>query len=130
MVAKRKGDPVFTIVMNFDKVYFKGHIRHGVKTNGRQNRDVYQLSSLSKLDDILGERWYVCGLNANGDFCYVQPKTVKYYFKTAKQKVDYQMQADGLLRKYVFGGNSQLVFHFICGNDTVADWDHVLKSCQ
>ena len=116
--------------MNFDKVYFEGLIRSGVKTNGRQNRDMYQLSSLSKLDDILGERWYVCRLNANGDFCYVQPKAVKYYFKNAKQKVDYQMQADGLLRKYVFGGNSQLVFHFICCDGTVADWDHVLKSCQ
>ena len=84
LVAKRKGDPVCTIVMNFDKVYFKGLIRRSVKTNGRRNRDVYQLSSLSKLDDILGERWYVRGLNANGDFCYVQPKAVKYYFKNAK----------------------------------------------
>ena len=89
LVAKRKGDPVCTIVMNFDKVYFEGLIRRGVRTNGRRNRDVYQLSSLSKLDDILGERWYVRWLNATGDFCYVQPKTVKYYFKNAKQKVDY-----------------------------------------
>ena len=81
LVVERKDDPVCTLLMNFDKVYFEGRIRHGVKTNGMQNRDMYQLSSLSKLDDIFGERWYVHGLNANGDFCYVQPKTVKYYFK-------------------------------------------------
>ena len=40
------------------------------------------------------------------------------------------MQPDGLLRKYAFGGNSQLVFHFIRGDGTAADWDRVLKSCQ
>ena len=52
LVVKRKDDSVCTIVMNFDKVYFEGRIRRGVKTNGMRNRDMYQLSSLSKLDDV------------------------------------------------------------------------------
>ena len=31
------------------------------------------MSSLSKLDDLLGERWYIRGLNSAGDFCYIEP---------------------------------------------------------
>ena len=119
--TKRKGDPVWTIVMCFDMVYFEGLIRLGIRTNGRRNNDVYQLRSLSKLDDILEERWNIHGLNTNGDLCYVLPKTVKYYIKNTKQKVDYQMRVDGSLTKHTFGRNSQLVFHFICGDGTSAE---------
>lgn len=130
LCAKRKGDPVCAIVMPFDKVFFEGLLRRGEKTNGQRNREVYQLSSLTKLDDILGERWYIRGLNVAGDFCYIKPRTVKYYLKHGRQKVDYQMQNDGLITKHTFGRNCQLCFHFVRGDGTAGEWNHVLKSCQ
>ena len=108
--------------------FFEGLIRRGEKTNGQRNREVYQLFSLTKLDDILGERWYICGLNITGDFCYVKPRTVKYYLKRGRQ--DYQMQNDGLIIKHTFGGSCQLCFHFVRGDGTTAEWNHVLKLCQ
>ena len=59
LYIRRKGDPVCTIVMPFDKVFFEGLIRNGKKVNGQQNREMYQLCNLTKLDDILGDRWYI-----------------------------------------------------------------------
>ena len=130
LYVRRKGDPVCIIVMPFDKVFFEGLIRRGEKTNGQRNREMYQLCSLTKLDDILGGRWYIRGLNMAGDFCYVKPRTVKYYLKRGRQKVDYQIQSDGSVIKYSFGGSYQLVFHFVRGDGTATEWDHVLQSCQ
>ena len=62
--------------------------------------------------------------------CYVKPRTVKYYLKRGRQKVDYQIQSDGSVIKYSFGGSCQLVFHFVRGDGTATEWDHVLQSCQ
>ena len=67
---------------------------------------MYQLCNLTKLDDILGDRWYVRGHNVAGDFRYVKPRTVKYYLKHGRHKVDYQIQSDGSVIKYLFGRNS------------------------
>lgn len=98
--------------MSFGIIYFKGLIRRGTKQHSARGykREVYELSSLTMLDDLLGERWYVRGINKTGDFCYIQPGSVKYYLKQCKQKVEYQMQADGAIHKYLFGGQCQLVF--------------------
>ena len=75
LTSSRKGDPLCCI-NGFDTIHFEGLARRGVlcKTNRGQ---VYALPTLTKLDDILGAQWYVRGINTAGDFCYVQPKTVK-----------------------------------------------------
>ena len=38
-----------------------------------------------------------------GDFCYIEPGTVRFYLKLAKQKVDYQIQQDGSIKMQYFG---------------------------
>ena len=107
LCSSRKGNPVCRVIMSFDIVYYEGLIHRG--TTGRK-REVYQLSSLTRLDNLLGERWYIRGVNTNGEFCYIQPGSVKYYLKQCQKKADCQMQADGTIHKYLFGGQCQLVF--------------------
>ena len=132
LCSPRKGNPACRVVMNFDVVYYEGLIRRATKQvgNGRRKREIYQLPSLTRLDDLLGERWYIRSVNINGDFCYIQPGSVKYYLKRCKKRIDYQMQVDGTLLKCTFGGQCQLVFQFICNDGILTQWNNVLKSCQ
>ena len=93
LCSPRKGNPACWVVMNFDVVYYEGLICRATKQvgNGRRKREIYQLPSWTRLDDLLGERWYIRGVNINGDFCYIQPE---YYLKRCKKRIDYQMQVD------------------------------------
>ena len=87
--------------MGFNCLHFEAFVSRGIR-KGKGKRGVYSLSLLSKLDDVLGERWYVRGLNRAGDFSYVEPGTVRCYLKFPKQKVDYQLQQDGTIKDAVF----------------------------
>lgn len=62
LVSNRKADPVCSIVMSFDTLHFEALIWRGAKNGIKGKREIYGLSSLSKLDDLLGERWYIRGL--------------------------------------------------------------------
>ena len=63
--------------MPFDKVHFNGLIRRDV-LDKKRSKNLYCLSVLTKFDGILGERWYIKGINSAGDFCHIQTKTVRY----------------------------------------------------
>jgi len=112
--------------MGFDTIHFNGLAMCGVK-NLKQN--VYTLVALTKLDDILGSRWYIRGINTAGDFCYVEPKTVKYHLKYCAGKPDYQLLDDGTLKQYTFGTRHQLIFRFICGDGISSQWYNILNLC-
>ena len=127
LVSSRKGDPVCSIVMSFDTLHFEALIRRGASNGGK--REVYGLSSLSKLDDLLGERWYVRGINSVEDFCYIEPGTVKFYLKCQRQKLDFQLQDDGTMKTQYFGSKYKLVFKFVRSNGTLTQWNNVLRSC-
>ena len=128
LFSRRKGDPLCSIDMGFDCLHFEALVRRGIR-KGKGKREVYSLSSLSKLDDLLGERWYVRGLNRAGDFCYVEPGTVRFYLKSPKRKVDYQLQQDGTIKMQYFGIKHHLVFKFVRSDGTVAEWSSVLRLC-
>ena len=74
LVSHRKGDPLCCISMTFDTIFFDGLIRRGTAVGASRKVKIekYTLSSLTKLEDILGHRWYIRGLNVAGDFCYVK----------------------------------------------------------
>jgi len=57
----------------------------------------------AKLDDLLGEHWHVRGLSRAGDFCYAEPGTVRFYFKSPWQKSDNQFAEDGTMKTQYFG---------------------------
>ena len=127
LVSGRKGDPVCSIVVSFDTLRFEALIRRGASNGGKW--EVYGLSSLSKLDDLLGERWYVRGINSAGDFCYIEPGTVKFYLKCQCQKLDFQLQDDSTMKTQYFGSKHKLVFKFVRSNGTLTQWNSVLHSC-
>ena len=127
LVSNRKDDPICSIVMSFDTLHFEALIRRGTGSGGKL--EVYGLSSLSKFDDLLGERWYIRGVNSAGDFCYIEPGTVKFYLKCQRQKLDFQIQDDGTMKTQYFGSKHKLVFKFVRSNGTLTQWNSVLHSC-
>lgn len=130
LVSARKGDPNCCVSMPFDTVHFDGLIRRGVLDKSSRKQSVYLLTALTKLDDILGERWYIRGLNTAGDFCYVQPKTVRYQLQFCSGKTDYQLLDDGTLKQCKYGVRYQLIFRFVRNNATSSQWSNVLKLCN
>ena len=116
--------------MSFDSLHFEALIRHSVRNGTKGKREAYGLSSLSKLDDLLGERWYMRGLNSAGDFCYIEPGTVKFYLKCQHQKFDFQLQNDGSMKTQYFGNRHHLVFQFVRSDGTLAQWNSVFRSCN
>ena len=132
LLSNRKADPVCRISMTFDTIYFDGLIARSkaVPKSRRSSSQVYTVPTLSKLDDILGHRWYIRGINTAGDFCFVTPGTVIFHLKHNKGKVEYQMQADGHLTTNLFGEGYQLIFQFVRGDGTCPQWSQILKACQ
>ena len=61
-MSSRKAYPVCSIVMSFDTLHFEALIRRG---GTKDKQEVYGLSSLLKLDGLLGERWYMRGLKSS-----------------------------------------------------------------
>ena len=132
MVSNRKGDPVCYIMMNFDSVYFNALAARCVliKNFKHPTQKCYTVSQFSKLNDLLGPRWYIRCINLARDFCYVKPETLKFWLKHSRGKCDYQLLDSGVLEKCLFGKTDQLVFQFVCGDRILSQWQSVLKSCQ
>jgi len=129
LFSSRKGNPLCNIVVTFDSVHFDSLAVRGTKREVKGNREVYSLPSLTKLDDLLGDRWYIRGINSAGDFCYVEPGTVRFYLKKVKPRPDFQMRDDGTLVQYGFGATSHLVFQFVRSDGMLRQWSNVLQSC-
>ena len=129
LVSNRKGDPVCCVTMNFDSVYFDCLVSRCTLIKSSKQK-CYTLAALSNLTDLLGPRWYIRGINEAGDFCYVQPETVKLQLRSCRGKCDYQLLDSGRLEKCLFGKTDQLVFRFVRGDGTLAQWYSILKSCQ
>ena len=131
LYSNRKADPLCSIVMSFDTVHFEGLIRRSIRRNEvGGEKEMYGLASLTKLDNLLGEMWYIRGLNDVGDFCYIEPSTVKYYLRSCKGKLDYRLKEDGTIVPTYFGARNQLVFQFVQNDGTSFQWHKVLQSCR
>jgi len=90
-------------------------------------KQYYTVKVLSNLDDVLGWRWYICGLNTVGDFCYVIPGSVKFHLKL-RPITKCSLMAHW--PKCSYGGGYQLMFQFVRGVGTPSQWNSILKSCQ
>ena len=105
LISNRKADPQCKLIMTFDKLCYDGLLYRGVPVKKHGYKEIYTVISLSKLDDILGERWYIRGINVAGDFSFVKPGSVRYFFEMLQ---DYQIQSDGSLMMFNFGTRYQL----------------------
>ena len=130
LFSSRKTSPICSVVLSFDSLHFDSLVVRGTRKETKGTREIYSLRSLTKLDDLLGDKWYIRGINSAGDFCYVEPGTVSFYFKRLKLKPDFQMKEDGTLTKCYFGVRSQLVFQFIRNDGTSQQWSSVLHLCR
>ena len=132
LVSYRKRSPYCRTSMNFDCIYFEGLIQRGLVISRTKHlkQQVYTVTRLSKLNDILGQRWYIRGLNSSGDFCYVKPNTVEFYLKHMSGKTEYQLLSDGTLSKNTFGAGCCLVFSFVRDDGTLHQWNTVLEQCK
>ena len=66
----------------------------------------------------------------SGDFCFVEPKTVRYQLLFSSGKVDYQLLEDGTLKQFVYGARRQLIFRFVRGDSISSQWNNILKLCK
>lgn len=130
--SSRKGNPVCRIVMSFDRITFDSLAIRGthVPKAGSAKRQVYTMPHMTQFVDLLGDRWYVRGLNPAGDFCFVTPGTVKFYLRQKRGSIEYQLQSDGTMVKQYFGKGCQLVFIFIRGDGTSTQWSEIIRQCR
>ena len=91
---------------------------------------IYTVPKLSNLNDILGQRWYIRGLNERADFCYVNPSTVEFHLQHLPDKVDYQLSTNGTLDSSEFGAGYSLVFSFVREDGTLPQWNKVIQQCE
>ena len=127
LVCSLKGDPACNINMPFDSIHFIGLVR-SVPVQDRAKS--FTVPKLTNLDELLGRRWYIRGVNAAGDFSYVKPETLRFYLRKSKSKPDYQWENNGTLTKHYFGTSLQIVFKFVRGDGNCSHWDHILKLCS
>ena len=92
-----------------------------------KRKSTLAISKLSNLSDILGQRWFIRGLNLSGDFCYVKPGTVEFYLQHTDGKVEYQLSSDETLSRSFFWS---LVLSFVCEDGTLPQWNSVLQQCS
>ena len=89
--------------MSFDSLLSDSLVIRGTRKEIKGSREIFAVSSRTKLNDLLGERWYIRGINSAGDFCYMEPSTVRFYLKHVNPKPNFQMKNDGTLTKCYFG---------------------------
>ena len=126
--SSRKGDPICCVSMSFDTIRFDGLIRRGTLVKGQSSE--YTVTTLTKLDDILGQRWYIRGINEAGDFCYMKPGTVRYRLRFVKGQADFQVLEDGTLHEYTCGQCHQLTFKFIRLDSILSQWHNAIELCK
>ena len=99
--------------MSFDKLQFDGIRKLGTLKREERGVKKYTIRHYSDLDSLLGSKWFIRGINENGEFCCVVLDTVRFYFSERLPLVDYQPTENGSgLKKLYFRGCS-LVFSFV-----------------
>lgn len=82
--------------MPFDRILFDDGLkaRAVAKTCQQKQPRKYTIQQYSDLNDLLGDRWHVRGLNGAGDYCYVIKDTVEFYLYNRRPLVDYSVGPD------------------------------------
>ncbi len=98
------------INMPFDPMVFNGGLRLlGQFMNGPRGTPVYGIKCHADLKPLLGERWYIRGVNPQAGFCYVNRDTVRFYLRAKVPIKDYL--GDGQCS--LVHGSFILVFKFV-----------------
>ena len=115
----RKESPIIRIEMPFDRITFDGGLGLcGVKQLFMCGSRRYTISSYKDLNCLLGVDWHVCGINENGDFCYVLLNTLVFYLYHHQPLVEYVPTSVGTARELKSDCGYALVFSFVRGDGT------------
>ena len=101
----------------------------GILKKQHRHREIYGITRYGDLDDFLGSKWFIRGLNENGDFCYAILNTVTFYLKQKNNLVDFKPnEKDGSIIKCIYSQGSSLVFTFVRGDGVSANFLSVYSS--
>ena len=80
LYSGRDRDPSMRLEIPFDKLMFQG----GMKMAGKfvkvvEGEEHYTIDHHEDLSPLIGERWFIRGINSHLDFCAVVAKTVTFY---------------------------------------------------
>ena len=125
LISTRKGSPEVKIEMCFDKPLFD----QGLKTRGILKRicrgiAYYTISSYSDLNDLLGDKWFIRGLNAAGDFCYVSLASISFCLKRRRALYEYVPDASSF-NKQMYQQSYVVQFTFVRGNGISTDFQRM-----
>ena len=77
--------------MDFDKAVHESGLKVlGTLKKSERGVDKYVIKNYSDLDTVHGKKWYIRGLNINGDFCYAIKWSVCFYLTRKAPLVDYK----------------------------------------
>ena len=86
---------------------------------------MYTIVHYSDLDEALGSKWFIRGLNESGDFCYAILGTVRFYLRERPPLKDYIPSKDGVVKQVVYSQGHSLVFIFIRGDGVSSDFSKI-----
>ncbi len=116
-------DPKTRIELPFDRVLFTGGLQScGTVVSTTRGRTVYTITKYGDLVPLLGERWFMRGLNERLNFCYVNLETVRFYTYERKPIVDFTPAG-----KQIINGANILVFRFVRMDGVESKWEEI---CQ
>ena len=79
LYSGRKDDPEIQIEIPVEGDVFETSIANAAHARQERNKQVYQITSNSHLDNYLEIKWDEQILNENGDYAYVVEGTVRFW---------------------------------------------------
>ena len=127
LISTRKGTPEVRIEMGFNKLIFD----EGLKARGTLKKvcrgiSYYTISAYSDLNDLLGSRWFIRGLNAAGDFCYVTLASLLYCLKRRRALYEF-VPSGSTFNKQSYLQGYAILFTFIRGDGICNDFEKIFN---
>ena len=124
LLSQRRTNPDIKIEMSFDKdLYNEGLRSAGFVKCIKRGIEHCTIRKYNDLDGLLGARWHYRGLNEAGDFCYIIENTIDFYLRKKRQLVQYIPTKDGTPIRVSISTGYTLVFKFVHGDGTGAQFE-------
>ena len=77
-------------------------MRVGTLKSKQRGRERYTIKKYSDLDEFLRSKWFIHGINSNGDFCYVTFKTCGLFLLVKKSTLVDFYPSDQQFKKCIY----------------------------
>jgi hypothetical protein len=90
LTCGRKSSPIVNVVMGFDLLQFNGGLKTvGIPFKKVQGVQHYKIKHYRDMNPFLGSSWHFRGLNANGDYGYIEMETVDFCLRKSRTLIEY-----------------------------------------